>query len=95
MHGAEAVSASPAYDVIVVGGGNAGLVAAITATERVSRVLLLERAPAALRGGNTRHTRNVRCVHDTGYAYTPGSTWNGCPPHFTVQDGVCKPYRGY
>jgi hypothetical protein len=20
---------------------------------------------------------------------------NGCRPHFTVQDGVCKPYRGY
>jgi hypothetical protein len=18
-----------------------------------------------------------------------------CPPHFTVQDGVCKPYRGF
>ena len=61
------------WDVVVIGGGNAGLVAAITATERVSRVLLLERAPAALRGGNTRHTRNVRCVHDTGDAYTPGT----------------------
>ena len=23
------------------------------------------------------------------------NTWNGCPPGFTVQDGVCKPYRGY
>jgi len=22
-------------------------------------------------------------------------TWNGCPPHYTIQDGVCKPYRGY
>ena len=20
---------------------------------------------------------------------------NGCPPRYTVQDGVCKPYRGY
>jgi tricarballylate dehydrogenase len=58
---------------VVIGGGNAGLVAAITARERVSRVLLLERAPAALRGGNTRHTRNVRCVHDVGDAYTPGA----------------------
>jgi tricarballylate dehydrogenase len=60
------------WDVVVIGGGNAGLVAAITARERVSRVLLLERAPAALRGGNTRHTRNVRCMHNTGDAYTPG-----------------------
>jgi hypothetical protein len=22
-------------------------------------------------------------------------TWNGCPPHYTIQDGVCKPYRGF
>jgi hypothetical protein len=22
------------------------------------------------------------------------STWNNCPPNFTVQDGLCKPYRG-
>ena len=62
------------WDVVVIGGGNAGLVAAIAARERVSRVLLLERATAALRGGNTRHTRNVRCVHDTGDVYTPGAT---------------------
>ena len=61
------------WDVIVIGGGNAGLVAAIAARERVSRVLLLERAAAVLRGGNTRHTRNVRCVHDSGDAYTPGA----------------------
>jgi tricarballylate dehydrogenase len=64
---------SEPWDVVVIGGGNAGLVAAIAARERVSRVLLLERAAAALRGGNTRHTRNVRCVHDSGDAYTPGT----------------------
>jgi hypothetical protein len=33
------------------------------------------------------------------YGYYPPSprwrTWNGCPPHYTVQDGLCKPYRGY
>ena len=22
-------------------------------------------------------------------------TGSRCPPHYTVQDGVCKPYRGY
>ena len=22
-------------------------------------------------------------------------TFNGCPPRYTVQDGECKPYRGY
>jgi hypothetical protein len=21
-------------------------------------------------------------------------TWSNCPPNFTVQDGLCKPYRG-
>ncbi|MGH3213948.1 MAG: NAD(P)-binding protein, partial [Trebonia sp.] len=66
-------TAEAPWDVVVIGGGNAGLVAAITAREKASRVLLLERAPAALRGGNTRHTRNVRCVHDSGDQYTPGT----------------------
>jgi hypothetical protein len=46
---------------------------------------------------------------DSGYGYGGGGygyggpvyggrrwrTWNGCPPNFTIQDGVCKPYRGY
>jgi hypothetical protein len=30
-----------------------------------------------------------------GYAGGGGETYNGCPPHYTIQDGVCKPYRGY
>lgn len=51
------------WDVVVVGAGNAALVAAIAAAEGGARVLVLERAIEALRGGNTRHTRNIRCVH--------------------------------
>jgi hypothetical protein len=27
------------------------------------------------------------------YNYYGGGTWNGCPPDWTVQGGVCKPYR--
>jgi hypothetical protein len=29
--------------------------------------------------------------------YRPGryKTWNGCQAGWTVQDGLCKPYRGY
>jgi hypothetical protein len=30
-----------------------------------------------------------------GYGYGYHRSWNGCPRGFTVQDGVCKPYRGY
>src|SRR5260221_8545970 len=51
------------YDVIVIGGGNAALCAALAARHAVSRVLVLERAPEHMRGGNTRHTRNIRCTH--------------------------------
>jgi len=50
-------------DVIVVGGGNAALCAAICAAESGVSVLLLERAPIPYRGGNSRHTRNFRCAH--------------------------------
>jgi tricarballylate dehydrogenase len=60
------------WDVVVVGGGNAALVAAISAAGHGGRVLLLERAPRDLRGGNTRHTRDVRHAHDSGDAYASG-----------------------
>src|SRR6201992_139482 len=53
------------YDVLVIGGGNAALCAAISAQrDGASSVLVLEAAPKFYRGGNTRHTRNMRCAHD-------------------------------
>jgi tricarballylate dehydrogenase len=60
------------YDVIVVGGGNAALCAALSARGAGSRVLVLERAPEHMRGGNTRHTRNIRCTHSTADRYFSG-----------------------
>lgn len=51
------------YDVVVVGGGNAALCAAIEAAEVGARVIILESAPEHMRGGNSRHTRNFRCMH--------------------------------
>lgn len=59
----------PVFDVLVIGGGNAALCAAMAARQRGASVLLLERAPEHMRAGNTRHTRNIRCVradHDSG-----------------------------
>lgn len=54
---------SDLYDIAVVGGGNAALCAAITAAEAGARVIILEGAPLPYRGGNSRHTRNFRCMH--------------------------------
>ena len=51
-------------DVLIVGGGNAALCAALMAREAGASVLLLEAAPRAWRGGNSQHTRNLRCMHD-------------------------------
>ncbi len=51
-------------DVLVIGGGNAALCAALMATEAGARVMLLEAAPREWRGGNSAHTRNLRCMHD-------------------------------
>lgn len=51
-------------DVLVVGGGNAALCAALSAREQKASVILIESAPREWRGGNSSHTRNLRCMHD-------------------------------
>ncbi len=53
-------------DVLVAGAGNAAMCAAITAARAGRRVLVVEAAPKHYRGGNTRHTRNMRIAHDEG-----------------------------
>jgi tricarballylate dehydrogenase len=51
-------------DVLIVGGGNAALCAALMAREAGASVLMLEASPREWRGGNSQHTRNLRCMHD-------------------------------
>ena len=51
-------------DVLVIGGGNAALCAALTAREAGASVMVLEAAPREWRGGNSAHTRNLRCMHE-------------------------------
>jgi tricarballylate dehydrogenase len=60
-------------DVLVIGGGLAALCAAISARHAGATVLLAEAAPRELRGGNTRHSRNLRIMHDAPTALIPGS----------------------
>src|SRR5436309_14492741 len=59
-------------DVLVIGGGNAGLCAALTARRAGARVLLLESATKDFRGGNSRHTRNIRAMHKAATSYLTG-----------------------
>ena len=67
-------------DVLVIGGGNAALCAALMAREAGASVMLLESSPKEWRGGNSQHTRNLRCMHDSPEdvlvdAYTEEEYW--------------------
>ncbi|WP_436112140.1 FAD-dependent tricarballylate dehydrogenase TcuA [Neorhizobium tomejilense] len=78
---AEPIDTQATVDVLVAGGGNAALCAAIAARRAGASVLVVEAAPKFYRGGNTRHTRNIRCAHDTATdtltgPYTEDEFWD-------------------
>ncbi|ASN37789.1 FAD-dependent tricarballylate dehydrogenase TcuA [Paeniglutamicibacter terrestris] len=60
------VGAANVADVIVVGGGNAAFTAAHAATERGRKVLLLEKAPRELFGGNSYYTAGATRIAHNG-----------------------------
>jgi tricarballylate dehydrogenase len=45
----------------------------MSAHDQGARVLVLERSDQTFRGGNSRHTRNIRCVHQSADAYNTGA----------------------
>ncbi len=49
-------------DVVVIGGGNAALCAALAAAEEGAKVMVLECAPESERGGNSRYTAGAMRV---------------------------------
>jgi tricarballylate dehydrogenase len=53
----------PVFDVLVAGGGNAAMCAALSARESGATVVVAECAPPHMRAGNSRHARNFRCMH--------------------------------
>ena len=63
----------PPFDVLVAGGGNAGLCAAISARRAGARVLVLESAIKDFRGGNSRHTRDIRYMHRGATEFVTGA----------------------
>jgi tricarballylate dehydrogenase len=71
--GGDSTAAHAMCDVLVAGGGNAALCAAISAREGGATVLVVESAPKHFRGGNSRHTRNLRSMHDAPADVLEGS----------------------
>lgn len=61
------------FDVIVIGAGHAGLTAAICAAESGASVCVLEVSPKNVRGGNSKHTRNLRPMHESALHPLEGS----------------------
>jgi tricarballylate dehydrogenase len=66
------INSGALFDVLVVGGGNAGMCAALMARRGGARVLVLESATKDFRGGNSRHTRDIRYMHRAATQYVTG-----------------------
>jgi tricarballylate dehydrogenase len=78
------------YGVVVVGGGNAGMSAALAAREQGCRVLLLERAPYPERGGNTAFTGGLM-----RFAYDSAKVIRELVPDLSDQQAAATDFGAY
>jgi tricarballylate dehydrogenase len=78
------------YDVIVIGGGNAAFCAALAARESGASVLVLECAPIAERGGNSRFTAGAMRV-----AYNGVDDLAKLVPDLTAEDRANTDFGAY
>src|SRR3984957_6229876 len=79
-----------AYDVIVIGGGNAAFCAALAAREHGASVLVLECAPIDERGGNSRFTAGAMRV-----AYNGVDDLARLMPDLTTEDKASTDFGAY
>ena len=86
------VDLSQTFDVLVVGGGNAALCAAITAREAGGAVLMLESAPKEFRGGNSLLGRRVLggsfAGHRRADERVPCPVYDSAIERYWVMDGT-------
>ena len=79
------------YGVVIIGAGNAALSAAVSAAETGASVVVLEKAPETLRGGNTYFTGDLRFPWDKVDDLVPLVRDMSDPEIEAMRDGA-KPY---